>query len=402
MKRAISITFAISLFLITACKKTPEALPDASFTVSTDIARPGETILFQNTSTGGKTFSWDFGDGSNSGEENPSHTYSETGEYVVHLEVTNSGGSDEASSGLTITLWTLGTSMATGRWGHAACVVEGKIYAIGGGVHYGHGALSSLEEYDPATDTWTTKSPMPTPRQYHASCVVDGKIYVTGGGESPSAMNYEGVECYATVEEYDPATDTWTEKSPMPTARMAHAACPVEGLVYAIGGTPSDSYPFTVNTSITTVEMYDPDTDTWTEAGTTPRPMVLCESVAIGGKIYVMGGDFENYGQMVDEYDPKTNTWTRKDDMFSTRSDFGCCVLNEKIYIMGGDQGYINIIVDFMEIYDPETDTWAIGTPMLSPTVGPSSCAVEGKIYAIGGLTNWHLPGVKKLEVYYE
>ena len=43
--------------------------------------------------TGGPfTFHWDFGDGGNSGEQNPSHTYAKVGEYTATLTVTNQKG----------------------------------------------------------------------------------------------------------------------------------------------------------------------------------------------------------------------------------------------------------------------------------------------------------------------
>jgi PKD repeat protein len=53
----------------------------------------GLTAVFTNTSTNGTSYVWDFGDGSNqSTEANPSHTYAQTGNYVVSLSVTNSCG----------------------------------------------------------------------------------------------------------------------------------------------------------------------------------------------------------------------------------------------------------------------------------------------------------------------
>ena len=40
------------------------------------------------------TWSWDFGDGTTSTEQNPAHTYQDTGSYTVRLEVAGPGGSD--------------------------------------------------------------------------------------------------------------------------------------------------------------------------------------------------------------------------------------------------------------------------------------------------------------------
>jgi PKD repeat protein len=114
MKIPFSVIFIISLLVITACEKAPETPPVASFTVSADMARSGETISFQNASVSAKTFNWNFGDGNVSTKENPSHIYTETDIYTIQLEVSNSGGSDETSKGFLITLWSTGTPMPTG------------------------------------------------------------------------------------------------------------------------------------------------------------------------------------------------------------------------------------------------------------------------------------------------
>ena len=52
-------------------------------------------IHFTDTSTGNPTaWSWDFGDGNTSTEQNPVHTYASVGNYTVNLKVTNSYGSN--------------------------------------------------------------------------------------------------------------------------------------------------------------------------------------------------------------------------------------------------------------------------------------------------------------------
>ncbi len=49
-------------------------------------------ILFNNLSVNASLYVWDFGDGSNSGIENPNHTYNFAGDYTVCLEASNSLG----------------------------------------------------------------------------------------------------------------------------------------------------------------------------------------------------------------------------------------------------------------------------------------------------------------------
>ena len=80
----------------TSCRVPPPPLPRASFTVTT--APASFTVIFSDTSTGNPViFSWEFGDGTTSIQENPVHTYAISATYVVTLTVTNAAGSSAAS-----------------------------------------------------------------------------------------------------------------------------------------------------------------------------------------------------------------------------------------------------------------------------------------------------------------
>ncbi len=66
-------------------------LPIADFDVVTDI---GLSAQFTSLSTGANTWFWDFGDGTTSTEENPTHIYPIAGTYTVTLVITNDCGAD--------------------------------------------------------------------------------------------------------------------------------------------------------------------------------------------------------------------------------------------------------------------------------------------------------------------
>jgi PKD repeat protein len=72
--------------------------PVASFTSTVTDGRPSYIPLtFQFTDTSSnypKSWLWDFGDGTNSTEQNPSHTYTVAGNYSVSLTATNPAGND--------------------------------------------------------------------------------------------------------------------------------------------------------------------------------------------------------------------------------------------------------------------------------------------------------------------
>jgi N-acetylneuraminic acid mutarotase len=152
-----------------------------------------------------------------------------------------------------------------------------------------------VEEYDPATDTWTTKAHMPTARFGLSTSVVNGKIYAFGGARDCLTP------AFSTVEEYDPATDTWTTKADMPTPRMYFSTCAVNGKIYAIGGVGQATWR-----PIQTVEEYNPATDTWTMKAHMPTGRLHFSASAVDGKIYAIGGSPAGYpwetASTVEEY----------------------------------------------------------------------------------------------------
>ena len=131
-----------------------------------------------------------------------------------------------------------------------------------------------------AGDEWAEKRDMPTARRSHSTSAVKGKIYAIAGKVGTNAAD----ECLSTVEEYNPATDTWTKKADMPTARMLPSASAVNGKIYTIGGLLLPDW-----TPVSVVEVYDPATDTWASRPDMPIPREAPTSV-VNGRIYAIGG----------------------------------------------------------------------------------------------------------------
>ncbi len=75
-------------------------IPDAQFSASTtfiDLATTEGAIDFTDESTNATSWFWDFGDGTTSSEQNPSHTYETYGDYTVSLTTTNDAGCTDAA-----------------------------------------------------------------------------------------------------------------------------------------------------------------------------------------------------------------------------------------------------------------------------------------------------------------
>jgi len=71
--------------------------PEAAFQSNSPVCL-GEPLLLTNTSTGAEAWLWTFGDGQQSSEWAPPHTYAAAGQYTVTLVVTNTIASDQVSA----------------------------------------------------------------------------------------------------------------------------------------------------------------------------------------------------------------------------------------------------------------------------------------------------------------
>jgi PKD repeat protein len=74
----------------------------ASFTASTTDADVDEVIWFTNQSTEATSYQWEFGDGTTSTQENPTHAYSTEGIFNVELTAKNDAGSSSASTTISV------------------------------------------------------------------------------------------------------------------------------------------------------------------------------------------------------------------------------------------------------------------------------------------------------------
>jgi PKD repeat protein len=80
---SISALLVLTTFIF-SCKKDQ---PESSFLTEQEVYKVKQSIQFENTSENGLTYYWDFGDGGSSTLKNPGYTYTETGEYIVTLQV---------------------------------------------------------------------------------------------------------------------------------------------------------------------------------------------------------------------------------------------------------------------------------------------------------------------------
>jgi N-acetylneuraminic acid mutarotase len=264
-----------------------------------------------------------------------------------------------------------------------AGVVAGKIYVLGGFIEPSLSTVATLaitdrvEEYDPATDSWSTKAPLPVGLHHAGAAVAGGKLYVIGGYMRSLLNIWHPV---ATVYMYDPMTDAWSGRKAMPTPRGALAVVEHGGKLYAIGG-------YDRATNIAALEVYDPVTDIWTVKAPLPTPRDHLAAAVVNQRIYALGGRLNgSYSQnlaVVEAYDPQQDRWVRAADMPTPRSGITAGVIGDTIYVTGGEGPGGTFPAN--EAYRADTDRWHSMRPMPTGRHGLASAVVNGRWYVISG-----------------
>ncbi len=269
--------------------------------------------------------------------------------------------------------WTTKTLMPAARAWAAAGVINGVLYVAGG--HDGTtGGTTTLQAYNPVTNTWSTLTPMPG-RRYQAdgAGVIDGELYVAGGWNYPDS----GIP-QSQLFIYNPGTNSWSSKASMPTLSANGASGVINGKLYvtspAIGY--SGWYKF--------LHVYDPATDKWSQLTSSPNAHASPAFGVIDNKLYVAGGmDDSGTHAKLDVYDPTTNNWITKAPMPAAGEGFASAVINGKLYAIGGN--IAGASSNTVYVYDPSTDKWTTESAMPTSRSGATAGVINGVLYVAGG-----------------
>jgi len=311
--------------------------------------------------------------------------------------------------------WMTKAAVPTERTEVSVADLDGKLYLIGG---YVLGSVTSnlLQSYDPKSDKWTDHANMPIGVNHVNVVGHKGKIYAFGGfikqNQHPIANSYA----------YDVATNRWQEIAPLPFARAASSVVVLGDKIHVIGGAvggeggagigggaakgapkgpqappalmPVDHVPPPpakgLRTSITDHAVYDPETNTWSQAAPLPVRRDHIATVVYDGKIHAIGGRIENFFQnntIHHVYDPKTDAWSERARQPTPRSGASAAVLDGLILVVGGEGSSERGVYGENEAYDPKTDSWRILAPMSVPRHGTGAAVIDGVFYMPGGAT---------------
>ncbi len=294
--------------------------------------------------------------------------------------------------------WTSAGSMATAHFDHTATLLpSGKVLVAGGfAVPFPSSSLTTMELYDPTTNSWSAAAPMIGSRTGHtATLLTDGRVLVVGGlsialreggffpSRAPSAEIYDPVSnrwsttgpmgfsrlgqtatrladgrvlvaggqgdaaaILKSTEIYNAPEDRWISAAPMGVARSGHAATLLpNGDVFVAGG--FDEEPSSINITLSSGEIYDPRTNIWvTVAGMGDIGGQNTATALRNGMVLVVG-----YGQSQPElYDPARNAWSRTGPSMRGHLDTSTLMADGRVLLVGG---YGSESLDSVLVYDP-------------------------------------------------
>ncbi|MFZ4398222.1 MAG: alpha/beta hydrolase fold domain-containing protein, partial [Kiritimatiellia bacterium] len=195
-------------------------------------------------------------------------------------------------------------------------------------------AISRTQTNDPSP--WKLHAPLPLARHDLQLVAWQGKLIAISGANDLTV---------SSVDSYDPATNAWSPRAPIPDRRGWFGAALLDGKIYCIGGKriraaperrdSGDASPYEYRASL---NIYDPTADCWSIGTPMRDPRAGCQAVALEGKLYVIGGDNPKLGFLdrVEIYDPAANTWQNGTALPDSREDLGAAAAGGKIYAIGG------------------------------------------------------------------
>lgn len=268
-----------------------------------------------------------------------------------------------------------------GRAWASAASLDGRIWVIGGEGRIG--STQALHVFDPASVTWHPVDPSYGSVSAPVAAAVGGRIYLIGGYD-PQAYTWRGT---TGVGFFDPTTAQWTPVTGLAVGRFSAAGAIVDGKIFVVGGYAECDFDLGCISPLTSLEIYDPVTDRWTDGPSMNFARANAGAAVLDGKLYVVGGNGgtlyspDEGLESAEMFDPLTNRWSHKADL----PDAGPA----QLAVMDGTL-YAIVTIRAMQSsrmyeYDAARDQWI---RLRDPPVmlyGAAVAVIDGGLYAIGG-----------------
>ncbi|HXE89903.1 MAG TPA: PKD domain-containing protein [Terriglobales bacterium] len=238
-----------------------------------------------------------------------------------------------------------GAEMAEARTGGAAVTLDDGRLLVFGGTTASGGATNAVQVFDPASNSWSDLGVvMLDARSGHsATALADGRILLAGGENSSGPLS--------SLELYDPASNSFASAGTLSAARKSHGAARLpDGRVLIIGGSDGSN-------ALASSEIYDPESGSVSAGPSMSAPRSGASVTALlDGKVLIAGG---NNGEAdlasTEIYNPADGSFSAGANLSVPRSGHTAILLpsNNSVLIAGGSSAGSDL--SSAELYVPWT-----------------------------------------------
>lgn len=252
----------------------------------------------------------------------------------------------------------------------------------------------TAELFNPTSGTFTNTGNMTTPRNQHTAtlishcgCAADGSVLVVGGYDNQSSV-------LSSVELYNPATQTFTQTGSLHTPRFRHTATLLnDGTILIAGGASQMSARAgNINPALNTAEIYNPKTGQFTVVRNTMTAYREAHAANLlkNGTVLLTGGQDNHFliENTAEIYDPVAGTFTATSaSCAGSPAPLGCMQVSRDFHIsqtlddgrvlLAGGVNSVFATLNSAEIYNPGTKTFTLtSNSMSAPRNGSASSLI--------------------------
>ncbi len=228
--------------------------------------------------------------------------------------------------------------------------------------------------YDPGADAWEALPDLPRGANHVGVVTLDDRLYAFGGFVEQNRTPHDGAFAFDGTR--------WTTLRRLPEACGAMACVALDGVIHIVGGAIGSDNRRSIDWHL----VYDPRTDRYARRQPMPLGRDHAGIVAVAGRIHLIGGrvdSFHTNSNLHHAYDPRADEWTARAPIPTARSGHGTVWYRDRIFCMGGEG--TNRVYGQNEAYDPATDRWEAHAPMLTPRHGMGAVVLADAVYVAGG-----------------
>ena len=292
--------------------------------------------------------------------------------------------------------WEKLPDMPVEKWEAGTVVLDDKLYFFGG---YTEGVRSSKlsHVYDPKENSWSQIQDLPSAIT-HMNMVLDGRTVWFAGGYKDG---YKG-HTIAEVWNYDIDGDRYTAAPLLPDTRGGGGLALVGRKLHYMGGVKADRDTDASDHWVLDLDEWARGNAQWTTVAPMPQPRNQFSCVTFDGKIYAIGGQFHHDSEQLDQarvdiYDPNTDTWTAGPPLPKGHShaEGGTFVHGGRIYMAGGHTTKPGETkqVDGDILALSLGEQWEVVGTLPMPLSSPAAAIINDRFYVAGGS-----PGASKVQ----